>query len=503
MRSIADAHYGVQTEQFVFDKSRSWSSRGNIDLLDTALDATHKVIITLRPTAECIASFIRMQGCGSVSEFWNSQAGLVFKEVHRSTQTLYESGRPEVLFIQYHDLIRDTQAVMDTVADFVGQPIFGHDLSDIPQSEENDEAWGIDGLHEVFPTIRYPRTDALSALGAVDFDTYSRLDFWVEQAPCGQHLLDTQLQLSLSGQFDKGWEASNKLMKTDPNNKRVRFNRGWYEMYRGNLLEGQKLLDEGRYIDVFGNRHCGNPAPVWDGKAPGDVMLVLEGGLGDQMHGLRYIREINPSVISCSRELFELIPDGPVKVTSEAASGVFCDFWVPSMSAVTILGWEYEDLEGSSYIKRTADVVPGRVGVRWQGNPRFEHEQHRLFPSNLLFDAVEGLDCVSLQRDEGVEHKPEWMPQADVSDWEATRKSISECERVVTSCTSVAHLSAAMGVETFIVVPILPYYLWALPGSTTPYYDSVTLLRQTKFQSWSEPFKALAGVLEERLANAA
>ena len=450
MRSIADAHYEGQPEAFVFDKSRSWAHQGNLKLLDRAFDSTHKVVVTLRPTAECIASFMRMQGCASASEFLNSQAGQVFKEVHGIIQSLYEGKRPEVLFIQYHDLVGNTQGVMDEIAAFVGQPLFIHDLSNIPASEENDEAWGIDGMHEVFPTIRSPRTDALDALGVVDFDTYSRLDFWKAQDTQDQPLLDTQLQLSLSGQFDKGWGVSNTLMEIDSKNKRVRFNRGWYEMRHGNLLVGQRLLDEGRYIDVFGNRHCGTPAPVWDGKASGDVMLVLEGGLGDQIHGMRYIRQINPSVVACSRDLFDLIPDGPVKVTSEASAGVFCDYWVPSMSAVSILGWEYEDLDGSSYIKRTADVVPGRVGLRWQGNPRFEHEQHRLFPSSLLFDAVEGLDCVSLQRDEGAEHKPEWMQQADVSDWEATRKTISECERVVTSCTSVAHLSAAMGVETLL-----------------------------------------------------
>ena len=71
------------------------------------------------------------------------------------------------------------------------------------------------------------------------------------------------------------------------------------------------------------------------------------------------------------------------------------------MSAVLPLGYEYSDLKGDAYIPRTAELIKGRVGVRWQGNPRFEHEQHRLFSANLMFDAVKGTDCVSLQRDEG------------------------------------------------------------------------------------------------------
>ena len=54
-----------------------------------------------------------------------------------------------------------------------------------------------------------------------------------------------------------------------------------------------------------------------------------------------------------------------------------------------------------------------------------------------------------------------------------------------------------MGVETWIVIPILPYYLWALPGNRTPYYDSVTLFRQEKFERWEEPFNKI----KEQLKN--
>ena len=46
-----------------------------------------------------------------------------------------------------------------------------------------------------------------------------------------------------------------------------------------------------------------------------------------------------------------------------------------------------------------------------------------------------------------------------------------------------------MGVQTWIVVPILSYYLWALPQNKTPYYDNVTLFRQEKYGTWESPFE--------------
>jgi hypothetical protein len=170
------------------------------------------------------------------------------------------------------------------------------------------------------------------------------------------------------------------------------------------------------------------------------------------------------------------------------------------MSAVLPLQLQYADVDGSAYISKPE--MPKnkkfRIGLRWQGNPQFEHEQHRQFDPNLLFDAVKGTDAefISLQRDEGAQHKPNWVKDVQLDHWEDTRAAVASCDLVVTSCTSVAHLSAAMGVKTWIVVPILPYYLWAKPGSKTEWYDSVTLFRQNAYGDWSGPFRKIKTQLE-------
>ena len=51
-----------------------------------------------------------------------------------------------------------------------------------------------------------------------------------------------------------------------------------------------------------------------------------------------------------------------------------------------------------------------------------------------------------------------------------------------------------------IIIPIVPYYLWSLPGTSTPYYDSVTLLRQTDPDDWLAPFEQLAEMVVFREA---
>ena len=161
------------------------------------------------------------------------------------------------------------------------------------------------------------------------------------------------------------------------------------------------------------------------------------------------------------------------------------------MSTVIPLKLEYSDVSGIPYIpkNKTKPNKKFTIGVRWKGNPQFEHEQHRVFPSQLLFDNLKDLDCrfISLQRDLGVDEKPDWIESVPLDSWDDTKNAISSCDLVVTSCTSVAHLSGALGVPTCIIVPILSYYLWAIPGNTTPWYDSVTLFRQEVFGEWEKP----------------
>ncbi len=82
--------------------------------------------------------------------------------------------------------------------------------------------------------------------------------------------------------------------------------------------------------------------------------------------------------------------------------------------------------------------------------------------------------------------------------WEDTLAAIEQLDLVITSCTSVAHASAALGKETWVIVPILPYYLWALPGKRSPWYKSVRLFRQKKFGDWSEVMLEISQALSQR-----
>jgi hypothetical protein len=218
------------------------------------------------------------------------------------------------------------------------------------------------------------------------------------------------------------------------------------------------------------------------------------------MHQVRYARDLKARgckvIISCSGQLAKLLQhaDGVDMVAQhEAAVGVFHDYHLPAMSAPIQLGYKTNDnIDGTAYINIPLTPVKDRTGLCWQGNPAYEHSTKRLFPADLLFDAVDDGEYISLQRDEGSELRPRWVGSVKLYTWTDTAKAVASCDKVITSCTAIAHLAGAMGMPTKIIVPMVPYYLWTYPGSKTPYYDSMTLYRQTKPDSWEAPFEELS-----------
>ena len=414
--------YAKINKPIIFDKSRGWPELKIIELM-TKVQEEVKIVATVRPINECIASVFKLIRPIEDSECIRDKEKLVSelsKYIIESYDALgrgYETYPDKFLLIEYSDLVSKTQEQMDRISDFIGVEKFVHDINNVPPSTEEDTIWGIKNLHQIRPEVAKQEYSPKELLGDELWEKYSGGEFWNDKPePIKKpQLLDMQLEAGIHGDFEKGWEIAQQLEKETPTCNRAAFNRGWYLLRQGKLLDGHRLFDRGRIHNIFGNKHIGSSRPIWKKGNKGIVLLNMEGGLGDQIKAYRYafdLRELgNRVVIACSPELAELFAEKFPVVQPEVACGVYHDYWLPSMSSIVGLKYEYEDLKGTPYIERTADTISGRIGVRWSGNPKFEHEQHRFFPANYMFDAVRGYDCVSLQRDKDAELRPMWMPR--------------------------------------------------------------------------------------------
>lgn len=320
------------------------------------------------------------------------------------------------------------------------------------------------------------------------------------------HPLDLALKLAIEGEAD----LSERILRAQPaHDPRAAFNLGWHELRHGNLLRGMDLMSAGRLLHVFGSPPLQTDAPIWRGPDP-TILLRSEGGLGDHIINARFATELakhgrvilatHPSLV----ELLSTVP-GVSEVVPDDGEIPAHDYWVPAMSAPYVLKMEYANLSGAPYLTATPRQLDGdfKVGLRWSGNPQFEHEQHRRFPPELMLALADipGVTAYSLQRDDDLRDVPFTDLRDELTDWSATASLLAGLDLVITSDTSVAHCAAALGVETWVVVPILPYYVWALPGERTPWYDSVRVYRQTTYGDWTAPFAAITEALQARLSG--
>lgn len=330
--------------------------------------------------------------------------------------------------------------------------------------------------------------------------------------------LDLQLSANLQGDFEEGWRLSKLLEKERPNDHRAAFNRGWHYLRNGDLQKGFELIDRGRLVEVFGSSAISGKQ--WDGKKElkgKTVLLRGEGGFGDEIINVRFAKPLAERgatvVISCHPalgSLFSRVEGVESVITHAEIENTTYDYWVPAMSAARWLGLSYETLPREKYLsvdppyaKKWESIVTSqkyKVGIRWSGNPKFEHEQHRKFPPEFLIDMhnIPGVQLYSLQRDNDIRDLPENIIdlQYQLETFEDTIAAMQELDLVITSCTVTAHLSAALGKETWVIVPILPYYIWALPGEKSPWYESVRLFRQEKFGEWGRPLHTVRAMLE-------
>lgn len=317
--------------------------------------------------------------------------------------------------------------------------------------------------------------------------------------------LKKSLSLCYQGKFD----ASEKLLKSlDQNHPSVKFNLGWHSLRRKDgFKQGYIALESGRNINVFGS-NIFRPTEKFTGQDLRNkvVLLAGEGGAGDQIINIRFAKTIVERgarvIASCERSLMPLFKEIPYLTAVCDINydlGIYHDYYIQSMSAPLYLDLDYKDIAGDPYLQyfSARELYPKdgklKVGLKWSGNPDFEHEQYRRFPFNKIQDllSITDINFYSLQKDNTSNEDRYIDLKYELKNWKDTAEIIMGLDLVISSCTSVAHLAAALGKPTWVIVPTLSYYVWALPGNKSPWYKTTTLYRQVEFENWDVPFNQI------------
>jgi tetratricopeptide (TPR) repeat protein len=275
--------------------------------------------------------------------------------------------------------------------------------------------------------------------------------------------------------------------------------------------------------------------PAWLGQPlTGRSLLVFgEQGLGDQIMFASCLGEVigeaRSVVVECSTRLEKLFarsfPAADVH-GSDLELAIEIPGWMKAMPpfdfqiAIGSLPYHFrKDRESfprhEGYLKadpervaywrqRLAQLGPGtKVGISWQGGAKMTRRYLRSMSPLELAGTVArvGAHCISLQytncaddleslRTEHGIHVHHW--EEAIKDYDETAALVCALDLVVSVCTSVIHLTGALGRPLIVMAPAAPEWRYGRSGDGMPWYPSARLIRQARAGDWNDVLRQVS-----------
>jgi len=325
------------------------------------------------------------------------------------------------------------------------------------------------------------------------------------------------------GRVDDAVAGYQRALELAPDSPDAGFHLGLIDLMRGNYGKGWNGFDQ-RFRRA--RRKTARPCnPAWDGSSlTGRNLLVMrEQGLGDEiMFASCYPQLIEYArycVFECDPRLHKLFsrsfpgaafhPLEDLNTTEQTDPGVLVDARVYAGSVPRHLRRSVQEFPAhQGYLKPDPDRVAEwgerlsklgtglKVGLSWRGGTVFTHRERRtlILPELLPVLLVPGVHWVNLQYGKRSEELAEirrmsgigivdW-PDAIDGDYDETAALVGALDLVVSVCTSVVHLSGALGRPVWVMTARVPEWRYGLEGTSMPWYPSARLFRQTEQGAW-------------------
>tara|TARA_R110000868_G_scaffold183767_3_gene425126 strand:+ start:3340 stop:4560 length:1221 start_codon:yes stop_codon:yes gene_type:complete len=240
----------------------------------------------------------------------------------------------------------------------------------------------------------------------------------------------------------------------------------------------------------------------WQGQALANkkICLVGECGLGDELIFARWI----PQLLQETQQVFYL--------TDNSLVDVFChnwpllgihdphqqyDFWLPTMDLPLALR-SYDPQGQGGYIQPHADyqdkwrqvLPPGKLfAVNWTGSQNYSENYFRNIDINLLVKYLAPHGTLINVCMETPDNPPGVIDiRPFIKSWQDTLAVLSLCNRVFSSCSSVAHAAGAIGQATSVYMRPDDYFTWnSTPsGHSCLWHSSATVWRTKKIGHWQD-----------------
>ena len=317
--------------------------------------------------------------------------------------------------------------------------------------------------------------------------------------------------------YDEAITHYDKALSLKPDYHEASWNKSLCLLLQGDFENGLQLYESRwtseKVSEIAGKRSFDGPA--WLGAESlqdKTILLYGEQGLGDFIQFCRYVKLVaglGAKVILEVPQSLATLLTGLTGVSEFVIKGQELppfDFCCPIVSLPLAFNTRVSSIpaenryiasdvkKASEWRFKLGEKKKKRVGLVWSSLSNFQHDAKR---SLLLSDfvkalPVDGYEYVCLQKELKDCDKEFFKEYQNIqffgdqlNDFSDTAALIESVDLVVSTCTSVPHLSAAMGKETWVLLSHVPDWRWLLDREDSPWYPSMKLYRQNSICNWN------------------
>ena len=279
----------------------------------------------------------------------------------------------------------------------------------------------------------------------------------------------------------------------------------------------------------------------WDGtttELDSQLLLISEQGLGDTLQFMRYaiaLRNQGIAVSLCAQpKLHSLIKSSGIDsspLTPKQANEFSKGQWSPLLSVPRYLDVSPDNpVITEPYISTAKELVTKWqnilaaeqrpiVGINWKGNRSDNKKKGRNIDLEKFAALTKdgNITLLSLQRGATSEEidscsfsayfakeqsKIHEISSSDLdADFLEYAAIIANCDLILTTATTLAHLAGGIGKRTWTLIPSSPEWRWGLEGDTSFWYPTMRLFRQKERGDWDEVLQRVAGAINKEFPS--
>ena len=201
---VLENYYTDVDNRVVIDKSREWSIQEHFQVLLRNLPYEPKIILPVRNITDILASFISLvnKNPGKPSfideeiqarqefNFYRQiddircdhlmrPKGLIDNALYGLAYAMLEENKKYFHIVEYENLVSNPKETIDGIYDFLREEKYSHDFNNIVNNiKEDDKTYGLDGMHDVRPSISRRGIKKEDVLSPYVLNKYSGLEFW-------------------------------------------------------------------------------------------------------------------------------------------------------------------------------------------------------------------------------------------------------------------------------------------------------------------------------------